>query len=110
MFKSFLIWLEISCGTDPQAFFVIAIMCSIGAYFTRGSMANPNGAFLIYPFLMTFALMANWLFTLAGLFDVKKMDQWLQAVTCSSVLGMICGLTLFILINKTINAVIDRHA
>ena len=109
MFKGLFLWLEQTCGTDPTAVMTMSVMCMVGAYMTRNQMANPNGAFMIYPFLLMFAILSNFVFDQFGLFDAKKMDQWLVVVSLSAVCGMVVGLSLFILANRGINALIDRH-
>jgi uncharacterized membrane protein HdeD (DUF308 family) len=110
MFGSFFLWLKQTCNTDPTAFIVMSVMCMVGAYMTRNAMGNPNGAFLIYPFLLALAVMVNGVFDLFGFFEMKRMDQWLIGVVSASVSGMVLGLSLFILLNRTINLLIDRHA
>ncbi len=109
MFKALFEWLQATCDTDPTAFIVMGIMCSIGAYFTRDKMTNPNGAFLIYPLLLVCAILANWVFAQFGFFDMKKMADWVVAVTVASTTGMIAGLSSFIFVNKSINGLLDRN-
>ena len=110
MFKALLLWLEATCNTDPAAFTVMCLMCSVGAYMVKDSMMNPNGAFLIYPILVSLSVLTNWVFAQFGVFDLKKMEPWLVAVTMSSALGMIIGLSLFVLLMRTYHNLVDHRA
>ena len=110
MFTSLIQWLEATCNTDPAALIVISLMCMVGSYMVKDAMANPNSAILIYPLLVVFSIFSNWVFAQFGLFDMKKMDLWLVAVTMSSALGMIIGLSLFALVMRTYHNMVDQHA
>jgi hypothetical protein len=110
MFRSLILWLEVTCNTDPAAFTVISLMCMVGAYMVKDALMNPNGAFLIYPFLVVLSILTNWVFAQFGVFDMKKMDLWLVAVTMSSAIGMIIGLSLFVLLMRGVHKLADRHA
>ena len=109
MFKSLILWLELTCNTDPAAVTAISLMCLVGAYMVKDSLSNPNGAFLIYPFLVILSILTNWVFAQFGVFDLKKMEPWLVAVTMSSTLGMILGLSLFVLVMRTYHHLVDHR-
>ena len=109
MFKALISWLEVTCNTDPAAVTVICLMCMLGAYMVKDSLDNPNGAFLIYPLLVMLSILSNWVFGQFGLFDSKKMEPWLIEVTISSAIGMIVGLSCFVLIMRTYHHMMDHR-
>jgi hypothetical protein len=109
VFKSLINWLATTTNTDPSAMLLICVLCTIGAYLTKDAMSNPNGAFLVYPLLVAFSILASWVFAVLGLFDMKKMESWLIGVSTASAIGMVIGLSIFIATVRGINLVIDKN-
>ena len=108
MFNELIIWLQATAGTDPTAFFTMSLMCSVGAYMTKDTMPSPNFAFLAYPLLVACSILAFWAFSQYGFFQTRQMAAWLVAVTTSSSIGMIAGLSIFIGFVRCMNMIMDR--
>ena len=77
---------------DWKTIVVICMLCAMACYFLREYLANPPMIIFVYPVLVFFSMLFQYIFTLADLFLPTKLDQWLMwtilATICGSATGM----------------------
>lgn len=78
-------------GMDWQTLAVIAVLCAFAAYFIKDYLASPPLVIFIYPLLVLFSVLVQYLFTQVELFPPKKLDQWLMWTIIASICGTIIG-------------------
>jgi hypothetical protein len=76
---------------DWQTLTVLAVLCALAAFFIKDYMANPLLVIFVYPILLFFSVLVQYLFTQAGLYPPKKLDQWLMWTIIASICGTIIG-------------------
>jgi hypothetical protein len=79
-------------STDWQTLAVIAVLCALSGYFLREYLANPPMIVFVYPVLMLFSVIIQYVFVQAELFPPKKLDQWLMWTILAAILGNMIGI------------------
>jgi hypothetical protein len=78
-------------GMDWQTLVVIAVLCGFASYFIKEYLATPPLIIFLYPLLVLFSVLTQYLFTQIELFPPKKLDQWLMWTIMASICGTIIG-------------------
>jgi hypothetical protein len=76
---------------DWQTLTVLAVICALGSYFIKDYLTNPAMIVFVYPVLLFFSILVQYLFMLAELYPPKKLDQWLMWTIMASICGTIMG-------------------
>ena len=79
---------------DWQTLVVLAVLCALAAYFIKEYLANPPMVIFVYPVLLFFSMLVQYLFILGELYPPKKLDQWLMWTIMASICGTIVGTVL----------------
>lgn len=78
---------------DWSTIIVVCVLCGLASYFLKEYLANPIMIIFVYPILVALSLLAQYMFTTAGLYVPKKLDQWLTwtilATICGSAIGTV---------------------
>jgi hypothetical protein len=79
---------------DWQTLTLLAVICAVAAFFIKDYMANPLLVLLVYPLLVLFSVLAQYIFMQCELYSPKKLDQWLMWTILASIAGAIVGMGL----------------
>jgi hypothetical protein len=79
---------------DWQTLAVIVVLCGGASYFIKEYLSSPPLVILVFPVLVLFSILAQYLFVQLELFPPKKIDQWLMWTILASIVGTIVGLGL----------------
>jgi membrane associated rhomboid family serine protease len=79
---------------DWQTLAVLAVLCAMAAYFIKDYLANPALIVFVYPVLVLFSILVQYLIMQAELYPPKKLDQWLMWTILASICGTIVGTVL----------------
>ncbi len=79
---------------DWQTLVVLAVLCSMAAYFIKEYLANPPMIIFVYPVLVLCSILVQYLFILADLYPPKQLDQWLMWTIIASITGTLVGTVL----------------
>ena len=77
---------------DRSTLVVIAVLCAMSAYVIKEFIANPIMVIFIFPILVLFSVLFQYLFLVAELFPPKKLDQWLMWTIMATICGNIVGI------------------
>jgi hypothetical protein len=69
----------------------LALICAVAAFFIKDCLAHPPVVLFIYPLLLIFSILAQYVFEQAELFTPKKLDQWLTWTLLASTCGTLIG-------------------
>jgi len=78
-------------STDWQTIAVICVLCGLASYFLKEYLANPPMIVFVYPVLVAFSVVVQYLFTINELFVPKKLDQWLMWTILATICGTVVG-------------------
>src|SRR5437763_17223103 len=76
---------------DWQTLVVLAVLCAFAEYFIKEYLASPPMVILVYPVLLFFAILIQYVFIQAELYPPNKLDQWLMWTIIASICGTIVG-------------------
>ena len=76
---------------DWQTVVVLAVLCAFAAYFIKEYLASPPMVIFVYPVLLFFAILIQYVFIQAELYPPNKLDQWLMWTIIASICGTIVG-------------------
>jgi hypothetical protein len=76
---------------DWQSVVLLAVICAAAAYFIKDYLSNPLLIIFIYPLLVLFSVLAQYIFMQSELYSPKKLDQWLMWTILASIAGTIVG-------------------
>jgi uncharacterized membrane protein len=76
---------------DWQTLVALAVLCALAGYFIKDYLGNPLQIIFVYPLLLFFSVLVQYLFTQAELYPPKKVDQWLMWTIMASICGIIIG-------------------
>jgi hypothetical protein len=79
---------------DWQTLAVLAVLCAFAAYFIKEYLAIPPMVVFVYPVLLFFAILIQYIFILSELYPPNKLDQWLMWTIIASICGTIVGTVL----------------
>jgi hypothetical protein len=79
---------------DWSTVIVICVLCGLAAYFLKEYLAHPPLIVFVYPVLVAFSLVAQYLLTINDLYNPKKLDQWLMWTILATICGTIAGTAL----------------
>ena len=79
---------------DWQSLTLIAVICAIAAFFIKDYLANPLLIIFIYPMLVLFSVLAQYIIMQSEIYSPKMLDQWLMWTILASIAGNIVGLGL----------------
>ncbi len=79
---------------DWQSLTLIAGICAIAAFFIKDYLANPLLIIFIYPMLVLFSVLAQYIIMQSEIYSPKMLDQWLMWTILASIAGNIVGLGL----------------
>jgi hypothetical protein len=80
--------------TDWQTLVLLGLICALASYFIKDYLANPPFVIFLYPFLVLFSVLCQYLFLQFDLFSPKKLDQWLTWTVVGSICGTAIGMGL----------------
>ncbi len=69
-------------------------ICGLASYFLRDYLAKPPMIIFVYPFLVFFSMLAQYIFTQMEIFSPKKLEQWLMWTILASIIGNMVGILL----------------
>jgi hypothetical protein len=73
---------------------VIGGLCAITCYLLKDYLTHPPLAILIFPMMMFFAMVVQYLVICAELFSSRNIEQWLMWTIFSSICGSVLGVAL----------------
>jgi ABC-type phosphate transport system permease subunit len=76
---------------DWQTFVALAVLCAFASYFIKEYLATPPMVIFVYPVLLCFAILIQYVFIQAELYPPNKLDQWLMWTIIASICGTILG-------------------
>jgi hypothetical protein len=76
---------------DWQSLTLLAVICAAAAFFIKDYLTNPIMVIFIYPILVFFSILAQYIFMQADLYSPKKLDQWLMWTIMASICGTFVG-------------------
>ena len=76
---------------DWQTLVVLAVLCAFAAYFIKEYLASPPMVIFVYPVLLFFAILIQYIFIQVELYPPNKLDQWLMWTIIASICGTIVG-------------------
>jgi hypothetical protein len=79
---------------DWATIILIMAICGLSSYFLRDYLAAPPMIIFVYPFLVFFSMLAQYIFTQAELYSPKKLDQWLMWTILATIAGNLAGILL----------------
>jgi hypothetical protein len=79
---------------DKPSLLLLAVICAIAAYFIKDYLANPLLAILVYPLLLLFSVVAQYIIGQSDVYSPKKLDQWLMWTILASIVGNVIGMGL----------------
>jgi hypothetical protein len=79
---------------DWKTLTVLAVLCAFACYFIKDFLANPAMIVFVYPVLLFFSVVVQYMFAQAELYPPRKLDQWLMWTIMASICGNIIGLGL----------------
>lgn len=79
---------------DGSSLIVMAVLCGAASYVLKEYLTNPIMVIFVFPILLLFSVLAQYLFIYLELYPTKKLDQWLMWTIMSSILGAIAGIGL----------------
>jgi hypothetical protein len=79
---------------DWQTLTVLAVICALGSYFIKDYLTNPIMIVFVFPILLLFSILVQYLFMQAELYAPKKLDQWLMWTIMASICGTVIGMGL----------------
>ena len=79
---------------DKSSLLLLAVICAIAAYFIKDYLANPLLAILVYPLLLLFSVVAQYIIGQSDVYSPKKLDQWLMWTILASIVGNVIGMGL----------------
>lgn len=77
---------------DWQSLVLLGAICAIAAFFIKDHLANPLLAILVYPLLLLFSVLAQYIISQSDLYSPKKFDQWLMWSILASIAGNVIGM------------------
>jgi hypothetical protein len=80
--------LDVETGT----YIMLGFICGSAVWLMRNSLANILTVILIFPLVFGLSLAVNYIFTLFGTFDPKKMADWMIGTISASTIGVMFGL------------------
>jgi hypothetical protein len=83
--------LEGLMAMDWKTIAVICVLCAMACYFLKEYLANPPMIIFVYPVLVLFSMLSQYIFTLADLFVPTKLDQWLMWTILATICGTMVG-------------------
>ncbi len=79
---------------DWQSVTLIAVICAIAAFFIKDYLANPLLVIFVYPMLLLFSVLAQYIIMQGEFYSPKKLDQWLMWTILASIAGNVIGMGL----------------
>ena len=79
---------------DRATLGVICTLCVVACYAIKDYIANPIMVIFIFPVLLLFSVLIQYLFILGEMFSPRKPDQWLMWTVMASICGNIVGIAL----------------
>jgi membrane associated rhomboid family serine protease len=76
---------------DWQTLVVLSVLCAFAAYFIKEYLASPPMVIFVYPVLLFFAILIQYIFIQVELYPPNKLDQWLMWTIIASICGTIVG-------------------
>jgi hypothetical protein len=76
---------------DWQSLTLLAVICACASFFIKDYLSNPILIIFIYPVLLIFSVLAQYIFSQAEFYSPKKLDQWLMWTIMASISGTIVG-------------------
>ncbi len=70
----------------------LGLICGAAVWFMRNHLANILTVALIFPLVFTLSLIVNYISTSFGVFDPKKMAEWIISIISSATIGTVLGL------------------
>jgi hypothetical protein len=77
---------------DWQSLMLLAVICAIAAFFIKDYLANPLLVLLVYPLLLLFSVLAQYIIGQADIYSPKKLEQWLMWTILASIVGNVIGM------------------
>lgn len=81
-------------SVDWPTVVLITLICALTSYFLREYLANPPMIVFVYPFLVLFSMLVQYVFTQLEFYSPKKLDQWMMWTILSSIIGNMVGILL----------------
>jgi hypothetical protein len=79
---------------DWQSVALLGLICAVAAFFIKDYLSNPLMVVFIYPVLLIFSILTQYILTQTDLYSPKKLDQWLMWTIVASIAGTIIGMGL----------------
>jgi fucose 4-O-acetylase-like acetyltransferase len=79
---------------DASTYVFLGSICTIAVWLMRNSLANIMTVILVYPLVLLLSLLANHIFMATGVFDPKKMADWLIGTISAATIGLMLGLAI----------------
>lgn len=86
--------LEQMTSLDTSTYVLLGLICGAAVWLMRDYLANILTVILIYPLILGLSLLANHVFMVSGMFDPKKMADWMIGTICAATLGVLLGLVI----------------
>lgn len=78
-------------SVDWPTLAVIVVFCALASYVLKEYLANPPMIIFVFPLLVFFSILTQYIFISMDLFPPKKLDQWLMWTIMSAIIGTILG-------------------
>ena len=83
--------IESILSIDRPSLIVILVFCAMAAYVLKDYLANPQIALLVFPLLVAFSVLAQYIFIVLETYPIAKLDQWLMWTIMAAIIGTIIG-------------------
>ena len=80
----------VDVGTSTLVLF--GLICAAAVWLMRNHLANILTMILIFPLVFSLSLIVNHIFMSSGMFDPKKMADWLIGTISAATVGVMFGL------------------
>ena len=76
---------------DRQTIGALALICAVAAFFIKDRLRHPPFVIFLYPLLLVFSILTEYLFLQVQLFMPNKLDEWLMWTLIASICGILLG-------------------
>lgn len=84
--------LEGMLAVDWPTLMVIVVFCGLASYVFKEYLSIPPMIVFIFPLLVFFSVMIQYILNTLEMFSPKKLDQWLMWTIMASIMGNILGI------------------
>jgi hypothetical protein len=79
---------------DTSTFMLFGLICGSAVWLMRNHLANILTVILIFPLVLGLSLIVNYICLQMGLFDPKKMADWMIGTISAATVGLMGGLAI----------------